>query len=150
MEGASSIRHECILSVVAQLSNKNANHPKCAFADSESSVLTGMMVSLVPVYKTKIPRPVQLSDPVEFESFDHLYHIKSSNRLLSKAKDFETVPAPRAECRIMQFDKGSRHKQYVNCPEQDCENLVYHYDQLKSMIEFSSCTTQMNGETVSK
>ena len=91
------------------------------------------MVSLVPVCKPTISRPVQLSDPVEFESFDHLYQVLNQTR--SKAKDFETVPAPRAKCRIMRFEKGSRHQQHVSCPEQDCENLVYHYDQLKSMIE---------------
>ena len=33
------------------------------------------------------------------------------------------------------FPKTERNKQYVQCPEQDCENLVYHWDQSLSMIE---------------
>ena len=45
-EGASSLPcHECVLSVIVQLSNKNVNHPQCAFADSASSLLSGMMVA---------------------------------------------------------------------------------------------------------
>ena len=73
--GQLRMAEEYILGVVAQLSNKNTNHPKCAFADSDSSVLTGMMVSLVPGYKAKVSRPVQISDPMEFESFDHLHQV---------------------------------------------------------------------------
>ena len=43
-EGAHSfLSHECILSVIVQMSNKNAAHPQCAFADSESSVLSGLL-----------------------------------------------------------------------------------------------------------
>ena len=64
-EGADSLlRHECVLSVIVQMSNKNAAHPACAFADSASSILSGMMVSLTPVYLPKVPRQIQLSDPV--------------------------------------------------------------------------------------
>ena len=40
-EGASSLPcHECILSVIDQLSSKSPNHPACSFADSASSVLS--------------------------------------------------------------------------------------------------------------
>ena len=50
--GASSLLcQECILSVIAQLSNKSASHPNCAFADSASTVMSGMMVSLTPLYQ---------------------------------------------------------------------------------------------------
>ena len=114
------------------LSSENANHPKCAFADSEStaqsSVLSGLMVSLTPVNKPKIERPIQLSD-VEFESIDHLCQVL--NDTLSKAEDVKPVPTPRPECRVLCFDKGSRHQQYVNCHKQDCENLVYYVEQTR-------------------
>ena len=72
-EGANSLlSHECVLSVIVQLSNKNTAHPQCAFDDSESSVLSGLMVSLTPVYKAKIERPLQLSQPVKLESIETL------------------------------------------------------------------------------
>ena len=45
--GASSLLcQECILSVIAQLSNKSGSHPNCAFAESASTVVSGAMVSL--------------------------------------------------------------------------------------------------------
>ena len=57
------------------------------------------------------------------------------NEVLSKAEGFTPVPTPRQEGKIVTFPWNERHKQYVQCPEQDCENLVYHYDQSLSMIE---------------
>ena len=35
----------------------------------------------------------------------------------------------------MTFEAKKRHHQYVMCPEQDCESLVYFSDQNNSMIE---------------
>ena len=50
--GASSLLcQECTLSVKAHLSKKSANHPNCAFADSASTVMSGVMVSLTPCFK---------------------------------------------------------------------------------------------------
>ena len=133
-EGAHSLlSHECVLSVIVQLSNENAAHPQCSFADSESSVLSSLMVSLTPIYKAKIEGSIKLSEAVEFESIEHVR--KVLNEILSKADDFVPAPTSRPECRVLTFPKGASNKQYVNCPEQDCENLVYHYDQAKSMIE---------------
>ena len=61
-EGANSLlRREGVLSVIVQLSSKSVNHPHSPFADSASSVLSGMMISLTPVSLPKIPRPIQLS-----------------------------------------------------------------------------------------
>ena len=57
------------------------------------------------------------------------------NEILFKAEDFVPVPTPCPECRVLVFPRGSRNKQYVNCSEQDCENLVYFYDQSQSMIK---------------
>ena len=60
---------------------------------------------------------------------------KVLNDILSKANGFVPIPQPRLECRILVFPKGSSNRQYINCPEQDCKNLVYFFDQNKSMIE---------------
>ena len=78
-------------------------------------------------------RPIKLSQPVEFESIEHLRTVLNDS--LSKADDFVTIPQPRSECQILTFPKGSRNNQYLNCLEQDCGNLVYFFDQSKSMIE---------------
>ena len=76
---------------------------------------------------------MQLSQPVKFESTEHLRKVLIE--ILSKAEDFIPVQHLAPECRVLVFPKGSRNKQYVDCPEQDCENLVYFYDQSQSMIE---------------
>ena len=53
--GASSLLcEECTLSVIAQLSYKSASHPNCAFADSASTVMSGVMVSLTPCIKSTV------------------------------------------------------------------------------------------------
>ena len=68
-KGAPAIlAHECVLSVIAQISNKNPRHPQCANAHAPSSVISGLMVSLTPVFKPKQPRPVKLDDMLEFKS----------------------------------------------------------------------------------
>ena len=98
-KGAPSLlSHECVLSVIAQMSNKNQKHAQCAFAHSPSCVLSGLMVSLTPVWKPKVPRSIQLSEPVEFDSIDHMRTVL--NGTLSKADDFVEVPPPRTECQI--------------------------------------------------
>ena len=55
---------------VYEVSSKSPSHPQCAFGDSEPRVLSGLMVSLTPVHKAKFPRPIQLSQPVEFDSIE--------------------------------------------------------------------------------
>ena len=132
--GASSLLcQECILSVIAQLSNKSANHPSCAFAESASSVMSGVMVSLTPVFQPKTARPIQLSEYAEFEDADQM--VTQLNEILSKPDGFPAIPAPRKECQILVFPENKRNDQYVICPEQECESLVYHADQSRSMIE---------------
>ena len=42
------LAHECVLSVIAQMSNKNQRHAQCANAHAPSAVVSGMMVSLWP------------------------------------------------------------------------------------------------------
>ena len=134
-KGAPSLlSHECVLSVIVQMSNKKANHPQCAFAHSPSCVISGMMVSLIQPYKPKIERPIKLSEIVQFESIEQIR--KVLNKILSQADDFVEFPKPRAECEILTFSKEDKNsKQLVICPEQDCETLVFHFDQAKSMIE---------------
>ena len=85
--GASSLlSHECILSVIVQMSSKSSSHPNCSFADSASSVLSGVMVSLTPVYQQKVQRPFELSEPVELKNVTHMFSVL--NEVLSKAQGF--------------------------------------------------------------
>ena len=132
--GASSLLcQECILSVIAQLSNKSANHPSCAFAESASSAMSGVMVSLTPVFQPKISRPIQLSEYAEFDDADQM--VTELNDILSRPDGFPAIPATRKECQILIFPEKKRNHQYVMCPEQERECLVYHADQSRSMIE---------------
>ena len=112
--GASSIlSHECVLSVIVQLSSKSSSHPGCSFADSASSVLSGVMVSLIPVFVQKIPRPIQLSDQVEFKNLIHMFN--ALNEVLSKAEGFSQIPETRTECQILSFQqiKGTSSTSFV-------------------------------------
>ena len=61
--------------------------------------------------------------------------IQKLNEFLSKPIGFPPTPAPRKDCHIMTLPPNKRHQQYVMCPEQDCESLVYMSDQNTSMIE---------------
>ena len=61
--------------------------------------------------------------------------IQKLNEILSKPRGFPPIPAPRKDCHIMTLPPKQRHQQYVMCPEQDCESLVYMSDQNASMIE---------------
>ena len=61
--------------------------------------------------------------------------IQQLNSILSKPHGFPQIPVPRKECRIKTFEPKKRNSQYVMCPEQDCESLVYFSDQNHSMIE---------------
>ena len=105
--GASSLlSHECVLSVIVQMSSKSSSHPNCSFADSASSVLSGVMVSLTPVYEQKVPRAIQLSEPVEFKNVIHMFN--ALNAVLSKAEGFHPVPETRKECKILDFSSRSK------------------------------------------
>ena len=42
------LAHECVLSVIVQMSNKDQRHAQCANAHALSSVVSGMMISLTP------------------------------------------------------------------------------------------------------
>ena len=61
--------------------------------------------------------------------------IQQLNGLLAKPVGFPQIPDPRKDCHLSQANPGERHQQYVLCPEQDCEWLVYMSDQNTSMIE---------------
>ena len=126
--GASSLLcQECILSIIAQLSNKSANHPNCAFAESASTVMSGVMVSLTPCFKATIDRGIALSEYAEFKDEDDV--IQQLNSILSQPDGFPQVPAPRKDCQILNISSKKRNDQYVICPEQECECLVYYNDQ---------------------
>ena len=48
---------------------------------------------------------------------------------------FSSDTATRKDCQILFFAENKRNHQYVICPEQECECLVYHANQNRSMIE---------------
>ena len=52
--------------MIAQMSNKNQRHAQCANARAPSAVVSSMMVSLTPCYRSKQPRPVKLDNVLEF------------------------------------------------------------------------------------
>ena len=124
---------ECTLLVRIQLSRKNANHPNCAFADSASTLMCGAMISLTPCIAPTVDRECDLHEYAEFKDAEDI--IQKLNVTWSKPIGFPSIPAPRKDCHIMTFPPNKRHQQYVMCPEQDCESLVYMSDQHTSMIE---------------
>ena len=97
--GASALLcQECTLCVIAQLSKKSASHPNFAFADSASTVMTGVMVSLTPCFKPTIDRQVALDEYGEFKDGDDM--IQKLNVILSKPTGFPPIPAPRKDCQV--------------------------------------------------
>ena len=129
--GASSLLcQECILSVIAQLSNKSASHPNCAFAGSASTVMSGVMVSLTPCFKASTDRPIQVSEYAEFKDVNDM--IQQLNNILSIPTGFPQIPTPRKDSKNIQFLANKRNGQYDMCPEQECESPVYFSDQVEA------------------
>ena len=91
------------------------------------------MVSLTPLFKSTVDRTIAFSEYAEFKDVDEM--VQKLNAILSIPKDFPQIPVPRKECRSMMFPPDKRNGQYVVCPEQDCECLVYYGDQSRSMID---------------
>ena len=61
--------------------------------------------------------------------------VQKLNGMLSIPHGFPQIPAPRKDCKSIQFPPNKRNDQYVMCPEQECECLVYFADQSRSMID---------------
>ena len=101
--------------------------------DSVSTVMCGAMISLTPCIATKVDCQPDLHEIAEFQ--DAMDMIQQLNSILSRPIGFPAIPAPRKDCHTMTFPPKKRHSQYVMCPEQDCEGLVYMTNQNKSMIE---------------
>ena len=96
--------------------------------------MSGVMVSLTPVFKASIPRQVALSEYAEFKDPDDM--VQKLNDILSRPDGLPRIPETRTDCEILHFNKEKkRHNQYVMCPEQECESLIYHADQSRSRIE---------------
>ena len=126
-KGAPAIlAHECILSVLVQTSSKDQRHPQCVNAHAPSCVDSGMMISLSQFYQPKKPRPVMLSETLEFNTVENMYEVL--NTTLSVAEDFVEVPAVRTDNRILNRKPGD-HIQHKTCHETNCEELVYVFDQ---------------------
>ena len=126
------LARECVLSVIAQMSNKDRNHPQRANAHAPSTVVSGMMISLTPVYPCKSPRQVQITDRLKFANVNGIYEFL--NPILERAEGFVKVPKIRSKCAIINCKQGD-HVQYKTCPEQNCEESVYMFDRRVSMIE---------------
>ena len=61
--------------------------------------------------------------------------ITKLNGILNKSEGFPLNPTPRKDCHTLVLPSNKRFKQYVICPEQDCECLVYMSDLNTSMVE---------------
>ena len=95
--------------------------------------MSGVMISLTPCFKPTIDRQVAFDEYAEVKDADDM--IQKLNVILSKPTSFPPTPAPRTDCQSMTFPPDKRNHQYVMCPEQDCECLVYYSDQNRSMID---------------
>ena len=64
--GMPMLAHECVLSVVTQMSNRNTKHAYCAYAHAPSTVVSGLLISLVDYYQSKTERTVRLINTADF------------------------------------------------------------------------------------
>ena len=55
--------------------------------------------------------------------------------ILATSEGFPQIPTPRKDCHPLVLAPNKRFKQYVICPEQDPECLVYMSDLNTSMLE---------------
>ena len=81
--------------------------------------MCGAMVSLTPCIAPTCERERDLHEYAEFQSADDM--IQQLNDVLSKPHGFPPIPTPRKDCHTLVASPTKRHKQYVMCPEQDCE-----------------------------
>ena len=114
------------------MSNENSKHAYCANADDPSPVASGMMISLTLYYQHKADRIVRLIETRDFDTVENM--VETFNATLSQAPDFAKVPDINYSNRIC-YPKSGEYSQYKICPETECEELVYAFDQNKSMIE---------------
>ena len=119
------LAHECVLSVIVQMSNKDQKHAQCANAHAPSSVVSGMMVSLTPYYQPKKNRAVMLTETLELNTVENMYEVL--NHTLSQAERFVEVPPVRTASAI-RYPKPGDFVQYKICPETECEELVYTFE----------------------
>ena len=73
-----------------------------------------------------------LSETLEFNIVDNIYEVL--NNTLSQAEHFVKVPPVRTANAII-YHKPGDFVQYKMRPETDCEELIYVFNQNKSMIE---------------
>ena len=102
-------------------------------ADSMSTVMCGAMISLTPCIAPTTDRECDLGEFLEFDSAADV--IQKLNDILAKAEGFPSIPVPRKDCHTLWMSSKQRFQQYVMCPEQDCECLVYMSDQNSSMVD---------------
>ena len=66
-----------------------------------------------------VERNCDLHESAEFKNVTDM--IQQLNGILAKPVGFPQIPVPMKDCHILHAKPGERHKQYVICPEQDCE-----------------------------
>ena len=74
----------------------------CAFADSASTVMSGVMISLTPCIKAEVDRQAALDEYAEFQDADDM--IQKLNMILSNPHGFPSIPARRKDCHTMTFE----------------------------------------------
>ena len=79
---------------------------------SASTVMSGVMVSLTPLFKASIDRPIALNEYAEFTDADDM--VNKLNAILAIPKGFPQIPDPRKDCRSIQFPPSKRNEQYVS------------------------------------
>ena len=95
-KASSLLRKECTLLVRIQLSNKNASHTDCAFADCMSTTMRGAMISLTSCIAPAVPRDCDLHESAEFKDATDM--IQQLNGYLAKPDVFPAIPIPRKDC----------------------------------------------------
>ena len=128
--GLPMLAHEFVLSVIAQMSNKNTKHPYCAYADAQSTVVSGMLISLTPHYQPKVERFVRLINTIDFRAVEDM--VITLNTTLFQVPDFAKVSSINY-ANMAYYHKSGDYTQYKICPEIEAEELVYAVDQTKSV-----------------
>ena len=114
------LAHECVLSVIAQMSNKSSKYPYCANADAPSTVASGMLISLTPYYMPKVERIVMINT-VDFNIVGNM--VETLNATLSQAPDFATVPFINCANKVYYYHNSGDYMQYKICLRQMPKNL---------------------------
>ena len=100
------LAHERVLSIICQMSNKDAKHSYCANAHAPSAVASGLLICLEEYYQPKVYRVVQMEHAVDFPSRKHM--IEDLNKILSIAPDFAEIPPLNTSNQLFEYKTGEK------------------------------------------